>query len=1218
MNDPHNLKNTDQSSDSLTRIILVDSFISRGRITEIPVEGSSVVCGENGVGKTSLLALVPAFYGASTHSSRKGNRSFHKSFVDYYLPRETSFIVYEYRRNGILNMSVFYRSDVPSTNYLFIRSIYKSDFFVDSSKSEGPVLRTVGGLREVLTNEQIPFTKKPIDHSTLYRNVIQGKLGLKDAQTYGMYSLSDCRMEEIGPIVRGILEKETGRDVKHVIVSSINEESRGSRDSIAVGIDSGKIQEFSGNLKEFRSISMESGTMDLLRNEKTKYLAIVQDLSMGMYKILRTMHSLGEQKSSVEKNLREVQSRKRSVDEEYQKKSNLFKNELIRLGVEIGISKDELGRIETTGKKFEEMNISMMLRESGNLQSLKREKEALEEKIRSFSMEVQSINLEYERQMLLLRENKDKSIDELTARLHEAKDEYSQTEKHLEYSFREKCSEIDKKKDSSIGAVQGDMGRLREERGGIESEIKNPVHDQEAIEKEQTLLSRIQVSMDSHRKAETNCSEKTRSLEKTTVEIDSTNKKLTILDDSISKARKSLSEFLLKMDSDETFLFFLKKEVPEWEKTIGLILDDSVLERTDLAPMVSSRDGSLYGVDINLSALPSRNTVDDFDRKKATLERAIGDREEEILTVKKLRADLFVRKESESSELASLETEVNRVRYLIEDLNKSLADHRSSMAESIKRKVENLKLRREKTDADIGLLNETIRKVSESALSEKNHLESEWKIQTETKRKSLQSSLDEINGLIKSKNDEYLKNMSRLESEKADILLKKGIDPQIILTARKELENVVASVLRIEGYAGDLSRHKEYMENDFPRIEPIKENLRNLEKEKEGIVGNEKASEDAYKRETQSINQLILDRKNEFEGIVKRFGQMECLSKKFSDKYPPIAVDVSENIENVEPFIHEFTRKDDDATKLRDGMERKTRSVLDKFRHASYDPIKNFASEKLNDSNQEVLFFRLSEWFEKERLYLLSLLILSFDGIMNEFTEVRRKISTFSSELKKREKRINQIIADSDQFSFKNMSIQFDVDVDSHIPGWRDAVKFEQQVLADKESDHLIDEERLMFYASGNLRAIEKMANSHGSKTIRLTDLFSVSGRFHDKNGDQKVFSNLDVEGISSNGLTRLIVTILSISLIVISRGRSSHRVLIVEDELRDIDAGNVYRLMDILERNNIGILAGFPDPDSIICQRFERTYTFSPTGRFTTLKSDRKSGRKKEETSIV
>ncbi|MCU7837035.1 MAG: ATP-binding protein [gamma proteobacterium symbiont of Taylorina sp.] len=91
----------------LQRIILIDSFIPHIS-TYIDVDKHACMNGTNGGGKTTSLKLIPFFYGAepSQLNPKVENK---ENFLDFYLPRTTSLIIFEYLREGGLNCAVAYR-----------------------------------------------------------------------------------------------------------------------------------------------------------------------------------------------------------------------------------------------------------------------------------------------------------------------------------------------------------------------------------------------------------------------------------------------------------------------------------------------------------------------------------------------------------------------------------------------------------------------------------------------------------------------------------------------------------------------------------------------------------------------------------------------------------------------------------------------------------------------------------------------------------------------------------------------------------------------------------------------------------------------------------------------------------------------------------------------------------------------------------------------------
>ena len=72
----------------ILRIIMIDS-LCRGERAEIILDGNTSLTGTNGIGKSSILRLIPVFYGAPPGSVVKSDGN-NKSFADWYLPNESS------------------------------------------------------------------------------------------------------------------------------------------------------------------------------------------------------------------------------------------------------------------------------------------------------------------------------------------------------------------------------------------------------------------------------------------------------------------------------------------------------------------------------------------------------------------------------------------------------------------------------------------------------------------------------------------------------------------------------------------------------------------------------------------------------------------------------------------------------------------------------------------------------------------------------------------------------------------------------------------------------------------------------------------------------------------------------------------------------------------------------------------------------------------------
>jgi len=123
----------------LRRIIAINikNSITRlptGRVAELDPRGGVLAIGENGVGKTTFLRLLPVFYGATTSQILRG--SGRDSLIAYMLPDPSSCVVYEYERetkDDLRCVVMHCQNNADAPEFRFIHAGFREDFFYDEN-----------------------------------------------------------------------------------------------------------------------------------------------------------------------------------------------------------------------------------------------------------------------------------------------------------------------------------------------------------------------------------------------------------------------------------------------------------------------------------------------------------------------------------------------------------------------------------------------------------------------------------------------------------------------------------------------------------------------------------------------------------------------------------------------------------------------------------------------------------------------------------------------------------------------------------------------------------------------------------------------------------------------------------------------------------------------------------------------------------------------------
>jgi hypothetical protein len=210
----------------LLRLILIDSY-SSGRVVELPLEGGAVLTGRNGRGKTTLLQLVPIFYGENP-TRIVGTETNRLDFNGYYLPRLTSYIIFEYVRRDVTCMVVLHASQQGGDRrYRFVRSAYRPELFL---LRDGVNILKVSDLQRHFKLEGV-IHSVAISAVSEYRAIIQGKAGSGRALQRQRALVADYafvgsghHLTHIEKIVSGMFLRRTDfQDLQRMVVSCISD-----------------------------------------------------------------------------------------------------------------------------------------------------------------------------------------------------------------------------------------------------------------------------------------------------------------------------------------------------------------------------------------------------------------------------------------------------------------------------------------------------------------------------------------------------------------------------------------------------------------------------------------------------------------------------------------------------------------------------------------------------------------------------------------------------------------------------------------------------------------------------------------------------------------------------------------------------------------------------------------------------------------------------------
>ncbi|MFT5675350.1 MAG: DNA repair exonuclease SbcCD ATPase subunit, partial [Paraglaciecola sp.] len=211
----------------LHRIILIDTHLPG--VVELKLNGHTNICGTNASGKTTLQRLIPVFYGEYPSRVVPSTRD---SFERWYLPRESSFIIYEFERNEHDLCQVVLASSGNGVNYRLIGKPFDLDDYLYKSKGGEHTSVSMNELARALKRSNVLVTN--LLNTREYRAVLQNDRGVLSGSANSrellgyarIFSLCDQshHLRHIEKLAKAVHSKEGKMETIKAMVAAILEE----------------------------------------------------------------------------------------------------------------------------------------------------------------------------------------------------------------------------------------------------------------------------------------------------------------------------------------------------------------------------------------------------------------------------------------------------------------------------------------------------------------------------------------------------------------------------------------------------------------------------------------------------------------------------------------------------------------------------------------------------------------------------------------------------------------------------------------------------------------------------------------------------------------------------------------------------------------------------------------------------------------------------------
>ena len=1186
----------------LNKIIFINS--ASIKYSEIGIDGNVHFIGTQGVGKSTILRALLFFYNAN--QLKLGVPVGKKSFVDFYLPYQNSYVIYEVvKESGPFCVLIF--KSQGRVCFRFFDASYDKRYFIDN---DGRAFESWDKTRSAFGGST-NYTRK-IDSCEEYRNILYGNnQGI--ASEFRKYAILESKQyQNIPRTIQNVFlnSKLEAEFIKDTIIKSMNE------DEIKIDLSnySHHLKDFEIQLNDINKWTEKNKSGEIIVRKQadaivTIYSAIKhleREIEQLAGQLIWALDNIEKLQPKALERLEIEEGKRKKLEEKLSEIGEAFNTKKEKIQGQTTVFKSKIEEAKTKAEVYEKTNIYSIIQRVAKKAEWENERQNLLDEGQLLSAKFQEIHQKYDALVKQLENQLERFENSKQTEKLAIKEGLQQYKEDLTRQYELLFEEIKRQHQEELHFARN---LVEEKKTAIqnlkikEAETKHKPFYEDEIKRLEVEISNARDLIRTSDNEVKHYGEQIKNVQKQW-ELEETRYKeiferqLEKRNEEIAKLSKEIAAINEKIEGSKDSLYgWLNDQYPSWENTIGKVIDEeNVLFRQDLAPeKVVKSDLSFYGVSLDLNEISKKvKTVSDYENEKTVLNNRIATVQKDISELsEQLNNDLDKLKRRLQPKVNELRDAVRNSEYA-SDLGKKKLDEavvklndytnrakseRKSALKEIEAEIQ--KTSNEKLSAEDGLA--TIEKGINKQIELKKK-EKEKKIEAEQQIAS--EAVASIDLEIEEKKKDSQKRTNEIKQQQQKDLSTKGAD----VTRIKEIENRIGAIDEelsfIEKNRDKVAEYNKDKRELFDKLDEFKNEKHLREQQLETEFSKYNLQKQKLSDEIVLLDAGIVTIKKELDDFdedlkeFERFKLTECYKR-----IEELTIAHSENNKTdkcgkllIEELNSSYYKSKDRYTELQEAIH--------KF-NGNFSPQNIFKFKTNLIEKMEYLQFAedLKEFIEEDK-------ISDFEKLVIErFAQIIKQIGKETTELISREGEIQKIITDINKdFVVRNFagvikSIELRVvpSANKVVQRLIEIKKFNDDNIDDLGPANLFssqDREAKNKKAVELLKQLMKEINDFKDKEIMLSHSFELQFRIVENDNDTNWVEK--ISNVGSEGTDVLVKAMINIMLLNVFKESASKRfkdfrLHCMMDEIGKLHPNNVRGILKFANDRNILLINSSP-----------------------------------------
>ena len=1190
----------------LEEVILHHTFKKMaGKTVRVPCRERTHLSGDNGAGKTSILSLIPVFYGEEPERlvSKAGSKS---SFLEFYLSSPQSMIIFEYTQAEGFCCVVMYRHRSNKVCYRFIKGAADDTIFSESISEK---LREGASAQEAidLLKESDVRVSRQILTIQDYRAIIQrdpelirrkgadSRVLRSEAMEFGLGG-PETKMRFIHKLAHVVLNKNNLMgNFKTMICETMFQDVH--LNTAPVSFDADNLISEINSLKAF---SQETDRIRRCLVDDQKRLALRDEALQVKLDLIATMHIERDRLDAEHQELGRLKESIETLEAEF----NKARSERYRLIEQARIRKEsidgQLNRLHEKDSEYREEDLPRKAAALKTLPGIKKQLAELRTLIEKVTEKVDQFRREYEAEVNRISKDHDRQLDSL-------RKQYSDKEREILTSESRMNNEITslgkKQAEETMKYVNDRQAReteLNSRKAVLESKIENAGYLAEEQAQIDEATTNVDQAFEDYQEADAALGESLKEEIKAKSDYDACLEKESGAKRILNSRIGERDELMARLNPEPgTWLSELREIDPEWGSTLGKIVRPELLMRKDLAPSFDPnlKQWRVIGWTLDFGSIELPEVAEGESKIKERIDRSNAS----VTMATRAHEDAKKATVKAASAHAEKSKAVDDARVKLSQKHNVLETRKGHLKNLKRELLKNVEIRKLECEEELKMVSGDLDKYRTDTADGKEEIKGRYLEDEMELKSSWQGTIQDLNdekgkieGRINTAIEDHDKTLEKMSELFVQACSEHGVDPDYVSRLHKDIEELVSKEEAIEQSKERVVEYDLWLRNEWSRLSDLNEQHSSAKAEHNKLKTDDHQKQKTFDDENQvrlnkrkalakevseldkkiSDAQTIVDRfSDESFGLEGRVSEIGSLTQTLSNQLAELAKlkkQVFQSFRSAQAVIQNYT-----GTQIH-----KTWEEIIEHRNAMLATPENMDAEEMAIRHVEALRSLIEsnipqlESAAREHFFNESgKLVAYFEGLQN----LTRKVKSVASILDKNINTDQRIESLEDIRIVLTPKVQDDKSwgpLKDFSMTWKDWSSINHRHLP---NDEII---RLFRLVQDTLK--EAKLGTDIKTMVDVHIAMKEGGR------DTVIRSEVDFEDSSSKGLSYLAIMVIFMGMTRFLCPDDKVRITWPVDELATLSNNNIPKLADMLERNNLTMMSACPDLSQALSRFFE------------------------------